>query len=436
MPSTRQQVATLLRKVYRLTVTENEWICWPPTLKQEAFLVALEKEILFGGSAGGAKSIALLMAALQYVDIPGYAALLLRRTYSDLRLPGALMARAHEWLGGTPAKWHDDEHRWEFPSGASLQFGYLERANDHYRYQSSEFQFVGFDELTQFEEQQYLYLFSRLRRREGVPIPLRMRAASNPGGLGHLWVKERFLGPPADNRLFIPARLTDNPHIDQEEYRASLSHLDPVTRARLLNGDWSISEGGMFRRDWFGVIDAERLPAGLKRRVRFWDLASTDGGGDWTVGVLMGRHEGVFFILDVRRLQGSPGDVEQVVKQTAAADGRDVPVYIEQEPGSAGKYLISSFVRALAGYTVRGERATGNKSSRAAPVASQAEAGNVKLVRAGWNKAFLDELELFPRGAHDDQVDAASGCLAKLTTPQATGKPVCLGGGISSTRAP
>ena len=92
------------------------------------------------------------MAALQFVDVPGYAALLFRRTYADLALPGALMDRAHDWLAGTAACWHAHDHYWSFPSGASLSFGYLESANDKYRYQSAEFAYIGFDELTQFEE--------------------------------------------------------------------------------------------------------------------------------------------------------------------------------------------------------------------------------------------------------------------------------------------
>ena len=133
------------------------------------------------------------MAALQYVDVPGYAALLFRRTYADLNLPGALMDRAHQWLGATAARWNAHDHRWTFPSGATLTFGYLETERDKYRYQSSELQYIGFDELTQFPESQYTYLFSRLRRLGDSEVPLRMRSASNPGGEGHEWVRARFV---------------------------------------------------------------------------------------------------------------------------------------------------------------------------------------------------------------------------------------------------
>lgn len=211
-----------------------------PTVPQTVFLLHECREALFGGAAGGGKSDALLMAALQHVHEPGYAAILFRKTYADLARPGALMDRARSWLQGTDATWNEQKKTWRFPSGATLSFGYCETPADVYAYQGAEFQFVGFDELTQFDERAYLYLFSRLRRLQGSAVPLRVRAASNPGGQGHNWVRQRFLieGPSA-GRVFVPAKLEDNPHLDREEYAKSLAELDPITRAQLLEGDWS-----------------------------------------------------------------------------------------------------------------------------------------------------------------------------------------------------
>ncbi len=186
------------------------------------------------------------MAALQFVDVPGYAAILFRRTFSDLALPGALMDRAGEWLRGTAARWHGIEKRWSFPSGATLSFGYLDTENDKYRYQSADFQYVGFDEASQFTESQYRYLFSRLRRLNTSDVPTRMRAASNPGGVGHEWVKKRFIG----KDTHYQASLKDNPHIDAAEYRQNLANLDPITRQQLEHGDWDAYAGGRFKRDW------------------------------------------------------------------------------------------------------------------------------------------------------------------------------------------
>ncbi len=214
-----------------------EWCPHAPTRKQAEFLSLDCLEALYGGAAGGGKSDALLMDALRFVDEPGYHAILFRKTYTDLALPGAIMQRAHVWLAGKPARWNDRDKVYVFPSGARLAFGYLDGPRDHFRYQSAEFQFIGFDELTHFPEGPYRYLFSRLRRSAGSVVPLRMRAATNPGGIGHEWVKKRFLDDPED-RVFIPAKLDDNPHSDRIEYERALDQLDPITRQQLRDGVW------------------------------------------------------------------------------------------------------------------------------------------------------------------------------------------------------
>lgn len=403
----------------RLTPRTTPYIKQVPTPPQMAFLLADELEVLFGGAAGPGKSSGLLMSALQYVDVPGYAALLLRRTFKDLSLPGALLDRADEWLRPTDARWSPTEMTWQFPSGATLTFGHLQWEQDKYQYQSAEFQFVGFDELTQFSETQYLYLFSRLRRLVNSDVPIRMRTASNPGGTGHSWVKARFVEAHDPSRLYIPARLRDNPHLDAESYIQSLMQLDPVTRARYLEGDWTIEhEGRMFSRAWFPTVDV--APA-LLRVVRRWDLAATSkvegNDPDYTAGAKMGIDvNGRYWLLDLVRVRESPQGVERLIASTASQDGRSVPIVIEEEPGSSGKAVVSYYQRmVLPQYAVRGVRMTGDKATRAAPFASQAEAGNVTLVRGGWNAAFLDEVEMFPLGDHDDQLDAAVGAWESLS---------------------
>ena len=237
----QERIARLLKP--RMT----PYIVHQPTERQSHFLSLDCLEAFFGGAAGGGKSDALLMAGLQFADIPGYSAILFRQTYADLALPGALMDRANEWLYGTDAHWSGQEKKWTFPSGATLNFGYLETESDKFRYRSSEFQFIGFDELTNFTETQYRFLFSRLRRTTDIDVPLRMRSASNPGGVGHDWVKERFIGtrstPPVVPDVFVPAKLSDNPHLSQDEYQRSLEQLDPVTKAQLLSGDWDAYKG-------------------------------------------------------------------------------------------------------------------------------------------------------------------------------------------------
>lgn len=356
------------------------------------------------------------MAALQYVDIPGYSAILFRKTYQDLSLAGGLIPRSKEWLIETDAKWNDQTKTWHFPSGASLSFGYMDSKDDHYRYQGSEYQFIGWDELTQFTEAKYKYMYSRLRAKVENNVPLRVRSASNPGGVGHLWVKKRFIDSETREKeaVFIPAKVYDNKHIKISEYVDSLNYLDPVTRARYLEGDWTITESGkMFKREWFPVVEA--VPQKLALTCA-WDLAATepkDGSDpDYTAGVVMGKdEEGFYYILNVLRMRDTPAEVEKLVKQTAQIYGRDSCDYwMEQEPGSSGVNTIDYYRRkVLAGFYFSEEKTTGKKADRARPFSSMAEAGNIRILKSRWNNDFLDELSIFPtEDAHDDQVDAAS----------------------------
>lgn len=251
---TFQDEALLLSELEALEKEEKrrdrftEWVPHKPHTKQNEFLSLTCLESLFGGAAGGGKSDALLMAALQYVDRPNYAALILRRTFKDLNLPGAIMARSHEWLRGTRASWSEKDKTWTFPAGATLTFGYLDTEQDKYRYQGAELQFLGLDEATQFPEGWYRYLLSRLRRAKGSDIPIRARLGSNPGGIGHAWVFNRFVESDDPERVFVPSLLSDNPHLDQVEYRRSLSLLDTTTRRQLEEGIWVQDASGLVYR--------------------------------------------------------------------------------------------------------------------------------------------------------------------------------------------
>lgn len=353
-----------------------------------------------------------------YVEVPGYAALILRKSYSDLALPGALMDRAEQWWQGSNARWDPETKTWQFPSGATITFGYLETERHKYRYKSAEFQYIAFDELTQFTESQYRFLFSRLRRLKGTQIPIRMRSGSNPGDIGHEWVAQRFI---RGDKTFIPAKLADNPHLDQEEYRNSLAQLDHITRAQLLEGDWSARpQGSLFRRHWFEIVDAVPTEGD---RVRYWDLAATEASQgrdpDWTVGALVQRAgDGIYYVCDVRRLRARPNAVEALIRQTIQLDGRGVVTCMEQEPGASGVNTIDHYRRnILPGHAFYGVKPGTNKAARARPFSAQAEAGNVKLVQGSWIKEFLDEIEAFPQeGVHDDQVDAVVGGFERLHT--------------------
>ena len=263
-----------------------------PFAKQRAFMCLPHKEAFYGGAAAGGKSDCLLMCALQYVDVPGYNALILRRTLQDADKAESILFRARRWLQEWPeVGWWPKQFMYLFPGGATLTFGYLDKKDDERKYDSAEYQFVGFDELTHFSEHQYEYLFSRLRgplcpihkrdiadgELEGCArcleigplarVPLRMRSASNPGGPGHSWVRERFqiraiegkVGPTGKQlyagtdkrRPHIPSFMDDNAYVDAEGYRESLGQMqDRVTYEQKEAGNWGIQEEGRFKLEW------------------------------------------------------------------------------------------------------------------------------------------------------------------------------------------
>jgi predicted phage terminase large subunit-like protein len=395
------------------------------------------RDVYYGGAAGGGKSNALLLAALQFVDLPGYDAVIVRKTYPMLDQPGGLIQRSLEWLLPTTAKWNAGKHRWTFPSGSTLTFRHLATQQALADYQGAEYDFIGVDEVTDFAEDQFRFLFSRLRRVIGPQaVPLRFRSASNPIGPGRAWVRARYVDTGhRPGRLYIPARLEDNPMLDAESYEQSLRELGSVMYRQLRFGDWEVQpEGVLFKRTWFPIVEEAEVPK--VRKVRRWDLAATEtpkgraarsqGDPDWTAGLLLGRgDDGRYFVLDVARFREDPGSVERRIAAIASQDGRGVPVRMEQEGGASGKSLIQHYRRrVLDGYDFRGVASTGNKEVRATPVAARAEQGEIVLVRGPWVADFLDELAEFPEGLHDDQVDALSGAYADLAGKTARARAV------------
>jgi phage terminase large subunit-like protein len=410
-----------------------------PHPTQLAFLVCPEREAMYGGAAGGGKSEALLAGAALFHDVPGYSAILFRRTHTDLAQPGALMDRSHTWWRNR-ASWDGTNKIWRFPSGAKVALAYMAGPEDHLRYQSAEYQYIGFDEVTQFPEHQVLYVgLSRLRRLAGVEIPLRLRAGTNPGGPGHLWVKKRYVNPGDPGRPFFPARIQDNPSLDQKSYIEALQGLHPTTRAQLLAGDWEAREpGDYFRREWFGPLVDVIPPMHLSVRIRWWDLAASEREADdkgqraRTAGVKMSKAVGgVYTIEHALAFWKTPGARDDLIFQTAQADGHGCAVGIEQEPGSGGIAQAETLAKRLrrSGYRVVIEPATANKESRADPVASELERGwsrgwdgcGVRCLVGAWTEEYLDEVQGFPDADLLDQADATASAFNWLKPQPVTG---------------
>lgn len=322
--------STPVTLVGRRALAWQRYIPHKPTTQQKKFLALSALEALYGGAAGGGKSDALLMDALQDVETPGYAAILFRRTYQDLSKPGALIARSHEWLSGTKAHWDGVKKAWTFPSGAVLTFGYLDNDADRFRYQSAEFQFIGFDELTQFPEGWYRYLLSRLRRLKTMDVPVRMRGATNPGGIGHEWVKERFVAD--DSRPFIPAKLEDNPHLDVEGYRTSLAQLDAVTRKQLEHGEWVQDASGLLFPEFNKQHIIDALPTGKWETIVSLDFGTVSNNALAEVG--WRENDPVTYIMRAYEFQGLS---EECAHEVAEVSKTRSPHRVVGDVGGLGK---------------------------------------------------------------------------------------------------
>ena len=424
---------------------------------------------IYGGAAGGGKTVGLILEPLRYVSrVPGFTAVFFRRTTPQITNPGGLWDESVNFyprFGGTP---HHRAHEWRWPRAGKIKFSHLQFDTTVYDWQGAQITLICFDELTHFTARQFFYMVSRNRstcgvrpyiratcnpdadswvaeflawwidQETGLPIPERAGVlrhfirvsekvvwADRPEELMQQMKLPQDLPPGADpprpiSVTFIPAKVFDNPALLRvnPEYPAWLLSMPLLERERLLSGNWKIrpAAGLYFRREWCAVGD--QAPADLDI-VRYWDLAATEktelNDPDWTVGIKLGRdRNGGYWLLDVMRARANPGDVERLLLNTATQDGKRVVVGFGQDPGQAGKSQAQHLVRALSAFTVRPAAESGDKLTRFGPFSSQCRTGNVKILRGLWNEDLFRVLEGFPDLAHDDEVDACSGALEML----------------------
>ena len=244
---------------------------------QEEFLASGETDVLYGGAAGGGKSYAMIIDPLRFAHRSAHRGLIIRRSMPELR---ELIDKSRElYPKAFPGcKYKEVEKLWNFPSGAKIEFGFLERDADVYRYQGQAYSFIGFDEITHLPtEFAWNYLASRLRTTD-PDIETYMRCTANPGGAGAHWVKKRYIDPsPPDvsfrgadglTRKFIPARLQDNPYLATDgRYERMLNALPPTQRKQLLDGNWDVAEGAAFTEftPYDHVITPFEIPVGWER---------------------------------------------------------------------------------------------------------------------------------------------------------------------------
>lgn len=449
---------------------------------QTDFLSSSADIVVYGGSAGGGKSYALLIDPLRDIGVQGFTCLVLRKENTQLTSGGGLWDTACELYAPfktetrqTPRMQH------VFKSGAKVEFSHLQKEYSTKSWDGSQLAEICFDELQHFSERQFWYMLSRNRSTCGVPS--RMRATCNPDPDSFLvkllawWIDED--GYPiiersgviryfirTDNKMswydsyedayeenkegvdagdlfvksftFIRATLDDNPKLLEIDpsYKANLSSMFEYERKRLLLGNWFARPmaGELFKTTYWKYTNYDEVPRRFKKIIRYWDRASTvpsdiNPDPDYTAGVLLGvAEDNSVYILDVVRDRVEPFDVLHMIRRCAETDIKrfgTVGVWLEQDPGSAGKQEIATLYRELAGYEVHRNNKRASKLVYWTPFATQCKAGNVTLVKASWNGMFVDELAGVTDGSqngHDDMADAASGAFMVLSALMHSGE--------------
>src|SRR6266851_5780412 len=436
---------------------------------QTEFLQTAADICIYGGAAGGGKTVGLILEPLRHVGrVANFTAVFFRRTTPQITNPGGLWDESQNFyprLGGTA---HLRAQEWRWPRGGKIKFSHLQLATTVHDWQGAQITLICFDELTHFTAYQFYYMVSRNRsicgvrpyiratcnpdadswvaeflawwidQETGLPIPERAGVlryyirvsekiiwADRPEDLMQPMTRSQDLPPGIDpprpiSVTFVPAKVFDNPALLQvnPEYLAWLLSLPLLERERLLGGNWKIrpAAGLYFKREWCAVVD--EVPADLDV-VRYWDLAATEktefNDPDWTVGIKLGRDKnGGYWLLDMVRRRANPGDVDRLLLNVATQDGNRVGIGFGKDPGQAGKSQALHLVRALSGFTVVAAPESGDKLTRFGPFSSQCRAGNVKIRRGSWNEELFRVLEGFPDLAHDDEIDACSGALEML----------------------
>lgn len=397
----------------------------------------------------------------------GFRAVIFRRTYNLITQAGSIWDESYQlysYLGGTPNQtklsWRWDEHDTEI-TFAHMQY----HPKDTYAKKGMQAELIAFEELTEFEEEQFFYMLSRNRSRCGVRP--QMIATTNPeydswvrlllapwidpdydepaisGEIRYFvrddnvirWLKRGESDPNANSLTFIAASLDDNPALLAKDpgYARRLEALPLVEKLKLKYGDWYARKtaGKVFRRADFKRVRVP--PRDIVRMVRFWDIAATEderteaknqqrGGPDYTASVLIGlTANNTFVVLHALWVRKSARDVDSLIREIAEQDGKGVETRSEQEPGGSGKRDVDHIRRnVLFEYDYKGIPSHGNKIERSRIPSTHVEAHNVEVLEADWTEGFLDFMEAFPNPrVHDDVPDAFSSSLLCLLEKRA-----------------
>lgn len=430
-----------------MSAKNKQEVIGPKSRKQQMFITSDADIVVFGGAASSGKSYLGVMDFVPHIKHPGFRGVVTRRTTTQLKASGGILDKAMQlFIKIDPkVKWKSQDNKFVFSSGAEIFLKHFEHWKDHRNWQGTEYTEILIDEGTQFEEEMVLYCMSRLRNPHCTVSP-RLRITCNPDRNSYLrkwvdwWIDEQ--GFPIEERCgvkryfkrsentflwgdspeevcekygakmedilsftFINATVKDNPVVleNNPQYVSWLESLPRVERARLLLGNWDVSEegSGYWKAEWCELI--EKPPLNVVKKVRAWDISGAvpsdlNPNPDWSVGVLMSKDKfDNVYVEDVVRFQARHGEVYQRMLETAKADGAETMISVPIDPGAAGKHYASTLIGDLAseGFYAKGKTAQKSKVQRFAPFCAASESGRVKIVKAEWNEAYILELETF-----------------------------------------
>lgn len=438
------------------TLEAPEIIEIKPQLRQEQFLSSSADLAVFGGAAYGGKTYALEIEPLRHIDNKAFGAVIFRRTITEITREGGLWDEAANIYPLFNAAPNSQEHSYRFPSGAKVTFAGMQYESDKYSWKSAQIPLLIFDQLEMFTSGQFFYMFSRNRSTSGIRPYIRASANPEPGWLADFldwWIDEDGYAIPersgvirwlvrendvtywGDSRhelqaahpnstpksaTFVLSTIHDNQIGVQKDpgYIANIQAQDYIERLRLFGdgdgtrgGNWKVkpAAGKVFNKGWFEIVDAVQAGGQI---IRFWDLAATaKKSADFTASCKGKILNGIIYIFDSTSDQIDPASTDNAMLNTASQDGKEVAIRFEQEGGASGKRDAHHIVTMLTGYDARGILPQGDKIMRAKPLAAQALAGNVKLLRGSWNERWLNSMHAQDGNpeTHDDDMDAASG---------------------------
>jgi predicted phage terminase large subunit-like protein len=413
-----------------------------------------------GGPGGGGKSVVSTLAACRYAHIKDYTAVIFRRQYNDIVGGGGLWDITQDIYPAINGYGVRGKTEWTFPSNAYIKIGHLNNESDKFHHQGLAWTCEVFDELPQFTKSQFFYLQTRNRNYGECRIkpftfctgnadadtwcaeffqwwwdPETGYAIPERSGKLRYFLRDRntdeieWVSPDArdeDRRpptsvTYIDAPLDTNELMpNREEYKAKVMGTDRVTRERIGKGNWLITEAGnLFDPSWIEIVDS--IPPELKQS-RYWDLAETEKDEEKkndpceTAGAKGGIYDGIFYVTDIEAFQKTPGQAENIMRQTAETDGRDVEIEWE-ESKATGKWGSEYLLQIFKGFSAKADPVKEQKEERFRPWAAWAEFGRVKFLRGSWNKPTLSQCARFPYGKKD-RADAISGLFKKLVGPK------------------